>query len=75
MKQQNLDFEVARDFFVEMKCYTIQNYLKNMTAFCDFRYRSCSQDIIYDHKITQHMHSVMLLCFLKKAFVVSLFYC
>ena len=29
MKEQNLDLEVARDFFIEMK-YTIQDYLKKM---------------------------------------------
>ena len=33
MKEQNLDFEVARGFFTEMKYYTIQNYLKKMWAF------------------------------------------
>ena len=27
-KKQNLDFKVARDFFLEMKYYTIQNYLR-----------------------------------------------
>ena len=27
--------------------------------------------IVYDHEITQHMHCVMLLCFFKKAFVLS----
>ena len=32
MKKQNLDFEDARDFFIEMKHYTIQNYLKKMKA-------------------------------------------
>ena len=30
MKEQILDFEVARDFFIKMKYYTIQNYLKKM---------------------------------------------
>ena len=29
MKKQHLDFELAQDFFIEMK-YTIQNYLKKM---------------------------------------------
>ena len=29
-EKQNLDFEVARDFFIEMKYYAIQNYLKKM---------------------------------------------
>ena len=28
MKKQNLDFEFPRDFFIEMKYYKIQNYLK-----------------------------------------------
>ena len=32
MKEQNLDFGVAQDFFIEMKYYTIQNYLKKMCA-------------------------------------------
>ena len=32
MKEQNLDFEVAQDFFIEMKYYTFQNYLKTMFA-------------------------------------------
>ena len=30
MKKQNLDFELARVFFIEMKYYTIQNNLKKM---------------------------------------------
>ena len=29
MKEQNLDFEVAGDFFIEMK-YASQNYFKKM---------------------------------------------
>ena len=29
MKEQDLDFEIVQDFFIEMK-YTIQNYLKKM---------------------------------------------
>ena len=41
-EKANLDFEVARNFFIEMK-YTIQNYLKKCghVAFCEFRCRSC----------------------------------
>ena len=35
MKKQNLDFEVARDFFIEMK-YAIQNYLKKKIGMLDF---------------------------------------
>ena len=44
MKKQNLNFEVARDFFTEMKYYTSQNDLKKYShvGFCDFKYRSCS---------------------------------
>ena len=36
MKKQNLDFKFARDFFVEMKYYAIQCYLKIFTRvrFC-----------------------------------------
>ena len=30
MKKQHLDFEVAPDFFIDMKCDSIQNYLKKM---------------------------------------------
>ena len=30
MKNQNLDLEVARDFLIEIKYYTTQNYLKKM---------------------------------------------
>ena len=30
MKEQDLDFKVTQDFFIEMKYYTIQNYLKKM---------------------------------------------
>ena len=41
--------------------------------FCYFRYRFCFQEIFYGHEITRQMRSVMLLCFFKKAFVVSLF--
>ena len=29
MKEEDLNFEVIRDFIIEMKYYTIQNYLKN----------------------------------------------
>ena len=45
MKKENLDFEVAWDFFIETKYYAIQNYLKKSTniRLCDFRYRSCFQ--------------------------------
>ena len=48
MKKQNYDFEVARDFIIELK-YTIQNYLKKCkhVRFCDFRYRSCSQQVLF----------------------------
>ena len=28
MKKENLDFEVAWDFFIETKYYAIQNYMK-----------------------------------------------
>ena len=35
MKEQNLDFEVAWDFFIEMK-YTIQNYLKKNVGIMGF---------------------------------------
>ena len=49
MKKQNLDFEVARNFFIEMKYCTIQNYLKicGHVAFCEFRCRSCSQKALF----------------------------
>ena len=42
MKEQNLDFKVVWDFFIEMKYYAIQNYSKKYTyvAFCDFKYSS-----------------------------------
>ena len=30
MKKQNLDFEVARDFSIEMKYYTIRNFFKKL---------------------------------------------
>ena len=45
MKERNLDFEVARNVFIEMKYYTVQNYLKKCRhlGLCDFRYESCSQ--------------------------------
>ena len=36
MKEQNLDFEVARDFFIEMKYHTIHNYLKKNVSMLDF---------------------------------------
>ena len=36
MKKENLDFEVARDFFVEMKYYTIQNYFETNVGTLDF---------------------------------------
>ena len=32
MKKQNLDIEVARDFFIEMKYYTSHNYSKRIKA-------------------------------------------
>ena len=31
MKEQNLDFEVAWEFFIEMKYYTIKNHGKNIS--------------------------------------------
>ena len=51
MKEQNLDFEVSRNFFIAMK-YTIQNYLKKILP---------AVGIVYDNKIIQRMHCVMLL--------------
>ena len=30
MKKQNLDFEVVPHFFIEMKYYTIQDYVKKI---------------------------------------------
>ena len=42
-KKQNLDFQVALDFFIEMKYYTIQNYLKKCRH---------SVGTAYDHEIT-----------------------
>ena len=36
MKEQNLDFEIARDFFIEMKYYAIQNHLKKNVGMLDF---------------------------------------
>ena len=30
MKEQNLDFNVARDFVIKAEYYTVQNYLKKM---------------------------------------------
>ena len=45
MKKENLGFGVARDFFIEMKSYTVHNYVKKCryVGFCSFEYRSCSQ--------------------------------
>ena len=77
MKEQNLDFEIAQNFFIEMK-YTIQNYLKKNVGMLDFVILDLDLaviDLVYDHEITQHIHCVMLLCFLRKAFVISLFCC
>ena len=62
MKEQNLDFEVARDFFIEMKHYTIQNYLIFF-----------SKGIVYGHDITQHIHCVYAIVFFEKAFIISFF--
>ena len=36
MEEQSLDFKVARDFFIEMKYCTIQNYLKKNVGMLDF---------------------------------------
>ena len=33
---QNIYFEIARDFFIEMKYYAIQNCLKKNLAMLDF---------------------------------------
>ena len=69
MKKQNLDFEVTRLLFVNELFYNLDLFEKcRHVEFCDFRYRCCSQDIVYDYEITQHMHFV-------KAFVISLFCC
>ena len=32
MEEQHLDLEVAQDFFIEVKYYTLQNYLKKLEA-------------------------------------------
>ena len=60
MKEQNLDFEVARDFFIKTKYYIIKMNLLSI-------------GIVHDHAITQHIYCIMLLCFLSKDFVISLF--
>ena len=66
MKKQNLDFEVTRLFFVNELFYNSDLFEKcRHVGFCDFRYRYCSQGIIYDYEITQHMHCVILLLFEK----------
>ena len=36
MKKQNLDFEVARNFLIEMTYYIILNYLKKMVDMLNF---------------------------------------
>ena len=36
MKERNLDFEVAQDFFTEMKYYTVQDCLKKNLYMLDF---------------------------------------
>ena len=36
MKKQNHNIEFAQDFFIEMKCYIIQNYLKKNVIMLDF---------------------------------------
>ena len=36
MKKQNLDFEVAQNFFTEMIDYRIQNYLKKNVGMFNF---------------------------------------
>ena len=51
MKEQNLDFEVARDFFIEMKYYDMLDFV---IPDIDLALNS----IAYDHEITQHMHYV-----------------
>ena len=75
--KKNLDFEVARDLFIKMKHYTIQNYLKKMQACWTLCFQiqillSMPKGIVQKHEITQDMHCVMLLCFLRKAFVIKL---
>ena len=64
MKKQNLDF------FIEMKYYTIQNYLKEMQGCWNLGFWLqilLSIGINQDHEITQDMHCVILLCHLKRA--------
>ena len=36
MKEQNLYFEAARDFFIEIKYYAIQNYWEKNVGMLDF---------------------------------------
>ena len=50
MKEQSLDFEVARDFFIKTKYYIIKMNLLSI-------------GIVHDHEITQQMHCIMLCVF------------
>ena len=59
MKEQNLDFEVARDFFTKTKYIIKMNLL--------------SIGIVHDHEITQHMHCIMLCVFWEKILLLACF--
>ena len=67
MRKQNLDFEVARDFFIEMKFYNSELFKKNV-GMLDFVILDIDPCIIWDHEIDQNIYCVMLPCFSKKAF-------
>ena len=77
MKKQNLDFKVALHW--NSLLYNFELVEKNVDlldfAILDIDLLSILKGINSDHGITQVMHCVMLLSFLKKAFVISLFCC
>ena len=77
MKNQNLDFELARDFFIKWTIMQFRIIWKN-AGMLDFVildiYLALSSYGLW-YEITQHMHFVILLSFLKKRFVISLFCC
>ena len=76
-KNQNFDFEVARNCFSEVTLYNSELFEKNV-AMLDFVILDIDLALnryFYNHEITQHMYCVMLLRFLKKVFVISLLCC
>ena len=58
MKEQSLDFEIARDFFIEMKSSVLSENIVSMFDFVILDIDLALSGLVYDYEITQHMRCV-----------------